>query len=326
VGATPPKADDAKPVDGRIAELLKLMAENIPTHRNSPYSPYLPGFTSLRLLLLKQTKTPEEGEMMTTILESYSSYLTSGRRGNEIAWMIARDYMLLSQSNNAMQPQQQPPQPALQLQPGQQIKHEVQHVQHQVQHQQHQVQQQQQHQVQQQQQQQPSQHQVQQQLAQQLYQQQAQQQQAHQLLQQHQPAHQLHQQPIQQRQAPLQHAQVNNVSQLQCRPQAGTGGIAHLQAGFGLSQPQQQQPLQPTTLQLDGTVHQQQKQSHVPAEPPAGQGQIDVNGASQHQNGTTAAGQLAPSPGFSLQHSAFQPIIHQQHAAAHQQQNTNIGV
>jgi hypothetical protein len=78
VGAAPPKPENAKPVDRRVADLLKLMAEHIPTHRNSPNSPYLPGFTSLRLLLVKQTKTPEEADLMITVLESYLSYLSSG--------------------------------------------------------------------------------------------------------------------------------------------------------------------------------------------------------------------------------------------------------
>jgi hypothetical protein len=112
VGSTPPsKADEAKPVDKRSSEVLKLLADHTPTHRNSPYSPYLPGFTSLRLLLLKRAKTKEDEDTISTMLESYSSYLSSGKSNSETAWMIARDYMLLtqpaSQQGNVVMPQTQ---------------------------------------------------------------------------------------------------------------------------------------------------------------------------------------------------------------------------
>jgi hypothetical protein len=98
VGSTPPsKADEFKPVDSRISEVLKLLADHTPTHRNSPYSPYLPGFTALRLLLLKRAKTKEDEDIIGTMLESYSSYLSTGKSNSETAWMIARDFMLLTQ-------------------------------------------------------------------------------------------------------------------------------------------------------------------------------------------------------------------------------------
>lgn len=68
-----------------------------PTHRNSPHSPYLPGFEALRQLLVKRDKSDEEEDILNTTLDSYSSYLSSGRRKPDIAWMIARDFMLLSE-------------------------------------------------------------------------------------------------------------------------------------------------------------------------------------------------------------------------------------
>lgn len=100
VGSAPPTPDDGTAADKRLQEVLNLLAEHTPTHRNSPYSPYLPGFTSLRLLLLKRKRTSEENDLLTTILDSYSSYLSSGRNNGETAWMIARDYMLLTQPTN----------------------------------------------------------------------------------------------------------------------------------------------------------------------------------------------------------------------------------
>lgn len=97
VGAAPPKEEPGKSVDSRVGDVLKLITENTPTHRNSPHSAYLPGFEALRQLLLKQEKTDEEEEVLSTTLDSYSSYLSLGRRGAEVAWMIARDFMLLTQ-------------------------------------------------------------------------------------------------------------------------------------------------------------------------------------------------------------------------------------
>jgi len=103
IGTAPPKLDQ-KVADRRIPDMLKLLAENIPTHRNSPFSPYLPGFTALRLLLLKRNRTSEETDLANTMLDSYSSYLTSGRNSSETAWMVARDYMLMTQSSGQQNP------------------------------------------------------------------------------------------------------------------------------------------------------------------------------------------------------------------------------
>mmetsp|Transcript_12452 Transcript_12452/g.28774 ORF Transcript_12452/g.28774 Transcript_12452/m.28774 type:complete len:336 (+) Transcript_12452:355-1362(+) len=99
VGSAPPKLDE-KAADKRIPDMIKLLAENTPTHGNSPFSPYLPGFTALRLLLLKRNRSSEEIDLANTMLDSYSSYLSSGRNSSETAWMVARDYMLLTQSSS----------------------------------------------------------------------------------------------------------------------------------------------------------------------------------------------------------------------------------
>lgn len=122
--------------------MLKLLAENIPTSNNSPFAPYLPGFTALRLLLLKRNRTPEDNDLANTMLDSYSSYLSSGRNSSDTAWMVARDFMLLNQTATtqpqsraipqnfqAIPPAQPPRAPQVQHQPLQQLAH-VQHPQH----------------------------------------------------------------------------------------------------------------------------------------------------------------------------------------------------
>lgn len=102
LGSPPKVTEEKNPDDPRVADLQKLMSENNPTH-SSPNSLYIPGFTMILRLLEKQGKTTEETELMATILDSYASYKSSGRSSNEIALMVARDCMLLTQSNGTTQ-------------------------------------------------------------------------------------------------------------------------------------------------------------------------------------------------------------------------------
>ena len=53
---------------------------------------------------MKTDRTPREAEVLATILESYSSYVASGKQTSEIAWLLARDCMHLCQQV-AAQPQ-----------------------------------------------------------------------------------------------------------------------------------------------------------------------------------------------------------------------------
>jgi hypothetical protein len=83
--------------DTRIDEVVSLLGEFMPSDPNSPVAPYVSGFMSLRLLLLRHSRTVEEDELMRTILDSFSSYTAGGRARNDIAVMLARDYMFLGQ-------------------------------------------------------------------------------------------------------------------------------------------------------------------------------------------------------------------------------------
>merc|ERR1712107_695337 len=65
------------------------------------------GFMSLRLLLLRPSRSPEEEERARTMLDSYTSYSQGGRSKADIGVMLARDYMFLAQNNNIQQQQQQ---------------------------------------------------------------------------------------------------------------------------------------------------------------------------------------------------------------------------
>ena len=72
------------------------MGEFMPTDHSSPY---LQGFMSLRLHLLRSPRSAEEEEVTRTMMDSYSSYSAGGRQRADIAVMLARDFMFLGQQN-----------------------------------------------------------------------------------------------------------------------------------------------------------------------------------------------------------------------------------
>ena len=104
----PPLSADGLGKDSRIDPVISLLGEYMPSDPSSHIASFLPGFMSLRLMLLRPSKTPEEDEMVRTMLGSYSSYCAGGRSKNDIAIMLARDYMFLAQHQPPkQQPQQQ---------------------------------------------------------------------------------------------------------------------------------------------------------------------------------------------------------------------------
>lgn len=77
-----------------IKNLLTLLASNIPSSKlDGPLGQHLQSFMSLRLILLRgNSRTPEEEQLVETVLVLYRSYLHAGRNEADIAVMIARDY------------------------------------------------------------------------------------------------------------------------------------------------------------------------------------------------------------------------------------------
>jgi len=93
-------------MDNRVNDLLTLVRTYTPQDKSSPLAVYLPGFTSLRLLLEKSVKTSHEDELARTLVESYTSYFQAGKNPADIAWMVARDYQVWSK--HQLEQQQQP--------------------------------------------------------------------------------------------------------------------------------------------------------------------------------------------------------------------------
>jgi hypothetical protein len=86
-------------------ELISILGEHMPLDSSSEFAFCLPGFMSLRLLLLKSNTTVEEDDMITTILNSFVSFRTSSLSDGEIAVMLTRDFLYLKQIQHRFEPQ-----------------------------------------------------------------------------------------------------------------------------------------------------------------------------------------------------------------------------
>ena len=83
--------------DDRIAQVIAILGKYMPSDPASPLAPYVSGFMSLRLMLLRPSRTAAEEELVTTMLDSFSSYNAGGREESDIAVMLARDFLFLNQ-------------------------------------------------------------------------------------------------------------------------------------------------------------------------------------------------------------------------------------
>jgi hypothetical protein len=90
--------------DPRIDQVISLLGEFMPSDPGSPNASFLPGFMSLRLMLLRPARSVEEDQLILTILGSYSSYVSSGRPRQEIAFSLSQDFTFL---NSRQQQQEQ---------------------------------------------------------------------------------------------------------------------------------------------------------------------------------------------------------------------------
>ena len=75
-----------------MGELLSSIEMHMPQDKFSELSEYLPGFTAIRILL-KQTETVREHELLLAAMNTYQTYRNSGHSDRDAAWMTARDFM-----------------------------------------------------------------------------------------------------------------------------------------------------------------------------------------------------------------------------------------
>jgi hypothetical protein len=91
--------------DPRIDQVVAILGKYMPSDPLSPLASCVPGFMSLRLLLLRSNHSAEDVDLVRTMLDSYSSYAASGRQESDIAVMLARDFLFISQQNQQQQHQ-----------------------------------------------------------------------------------------------------------------------------------------------------------------------------------------------------------------------------
>ncbi len=76
----------------QIKELISILGENMPSDYSSPLGQQINDMMSLRLVLLKSSRNPEEEQLVDSILLLFSSYLKAGRSRADISQMVTRDY------------------------------------------------------------------------------------------------------------------------------------------------------------------------------------------------------------------------------------------
>lgn len=84
----------------KLNSLLRIVEANTPKDSSSPLVCLLPGFTSLRLLLVKENRSRSENDLLKSVLACYDSYIAGGRFEADIACMTARDFMALSKESS----------------------------------------------------------------------------------------------------------------------------------------------------------------------------------------------------------------------------------
>lgn len=100
------QAQKAPPPENAAAltsEVISIFGEHMPSDQNDPAFAYLQGFMSLRLLLLRPSRSESEQDVVNTLLSSYSSYKDGGRTRSDIALMLARDFIFLQESKQQTQ-------------------------------------------------------------------------------------------------------------------------------------------------------------------------------------------------------------------------------
>ena len=96
---TQPVAPTGSSSEAQIRNLISLLGENMPSDATHPLGQQLNDLMSLRLVLLRPNRTPEEQQLVDTILVLFESYIAAGRSRQEIAVLVCRDFMFHNEQN-----------------------------------------------------------------------------------------------------------------------------------------------------------------------------------------------------------------------------------
>jgi hypothetical protein len=82
------------------SDLLKLVEGYMPAGKSSPLAAFLPGFTALRVILIKRNRSSQEEELLKTAMNCYTTNKQAGRSDADVVAMTARDFMALSKDGS----------------------------------------------------------------------------------------------------------------------------------------------------------------------------------------------------------------------------------
>eukprot|EP00581_Thalassiosira_minuscula_P027878 CAMPEP_0183752546 /NCGR_PEP_ID=MMETSP0739-20130205/2414_1 /TAXON_ID=385413 /ORGANISM="Thalassiosira miniscula, Strain CCMP1093" /LENGTH=844 /DNA_ID=CAMNT_0025988927 /DNA_START=210 /DNA_END=2744 /DNA_ORIENTATION=- len=104
------QATGANEKSGRISSLISLLGENMPSDQSTPLGQQIHNIMSLRLVLLQVNRTPEDEQLVESILTLFDSYIQAGRSRSDITLMLARDFAFHSRQHQ-QHVQLRPPMP-----------------------------------------------------------------------------------------------------------------------------------------------------------------------------------------------------------------------
>lgn len=113
--APPSKLENvnASPKENQIKQLISLLGQNMPSANDSSslLGQKVDTIMNLRLTLLRPNRSPEEEQLVDTLLVLFESYLSAGRSKEDTILLMTRDYDFHTKHNqrvsNIMQQQQQ---------------------------------------------------------------------------------------------------------------------------------------------------------------------------------------------------------------------------
>lgn len=83
----------------RVWELMSLVQKYMPESKTAPLAPLLPGFASLRVLLLKSSRTNREKQLLESAVDTFRVHKLTGQSEAEVVCCTARDFMNMTRSH-----------------------------------------------------------------------------------------------------------------------------------------------------------------------------------------------------------------------------------
>jgi len=78
--------------NAQILSLISLLGENMPSDQTTPLGQQLHNIMSLRLVLLRTNRAPQDEQLVESIVTLFQSYIQAGRSRPDITLMLARDF------------------------------------------------------------------------------------------------------------------------------------------------------------------------------------------------------------------------------------------